>query len=192
MLTATQSKSIDATEKYFSECLAVGDYFLGQEIAGTFQGRGAELLGLAKGSEVGGESFRNLLRGNHPTTGEQLAQRVRQDRRPGLDLTFSVPKSISAVWAINKDREILDVFREAVRETMERDVEPLACRRVRTGKHAWSQHQKTTGNITYAEFTHLTGRPVDGVPDFHLHTEVDPNYWTSGLDRKVFLDRRNW
>ncbi len=28
--------------------------------------------------------------------------------------------------------------------------------------------------------------------NFVAFFEVDPNYWTTGLDRKVSLDRRNW
>ncbi len=168
-LTAVQSKSIDAAEKYFSESLSVGDYYMGEAIRGTLHGKGTQILGLDEGGIVTSEAFKRLLRGHHPATNEQLAQRVRKDRRPCLDLTFSVPKSVSALYAVNEDHAILEAFGEAVKETMERDVEPLAARRVRSGEHAWSQQQQSTGNLLYAKFLHRTARPVDGKVDPHLH-----------------------
>lgn len=169
MLTATQAKNIVGTSRYFDTVLTQGDYYTGAEVAGTWYGKSVAMLGLEVGSEVTGEQFKRLLAGRHPITDKKLAQRIRKDRRPGVDLTFSVPKSVSAVWAINDDEAILDVLREAVHETMERDVEPLMCRRVRDGAKAASQHRVKTGNLIYAPFLHKTSRPVDGVPDPHLH-----------------------
>lgn len=95
-------------------------------------------------------------------------QRVRRDRRPGMDLTFSVPKSVSLAWAINNDEKIVEALRETVRETMERDVEPLMQRRVRTGKHASTRQKTSTGKLIYADFLHKTSRPVKGSADPHL------------------------
>ena len=165
MLYATQAKNIEGTEKYFDTVLTQGDYYTGQEINGSWHGKAAELLGVEEGTDVTKESFRNLLRGLHPTTGKKLAQRVRKDRRPGVDLTFSVPKSVSLAWAINKDERILDVLRAAVKETMTKDVEPLVYRRLRTGKNAFTNERIQTGNVIYADFLHKTSRPVDGTVD---------------------------
>ena len=77
-------------------------------------------------------------------------QRVRKDRRPGMNLTFSVPKSVSLAWAINEDEKIAEALRESVRETMERDVEPLMQRRVRKGKHAQTRQKEATGNRAHS------------------------------------------
>lgn len=169
MLIATQAKSIEGTEKYFDTVLTQGDYYTGAEINGTWNGKAAEQLGLESGEEVTSEEFKALLAGMHPRTGKKLAQRIRKDRRPGVDLTFSVPKSVSLVWAINQDEAILDALREAVKETMTKDVEPLMCRRVRDGKHAVTKQRVKTGNLIYADFLHKTSRPVDGKVDPHLH-----------------------
>ena len=169
MLIATQAKSISGTEKYFDTVLTQGDYYTGQEINGTWNGLGADILGVGVGTEVTGQQFKALLAGRHPLTGKKLAQRIRKDRRPGVDLTFSVPKSVSLAWAINNDQAILDALREAVKETMSRDVEPLMCRRVRSGKFSWTQQRERTGNLIYADFLHTTSRPVDGKVDPHLH-----------------------
>ena len=170
MLIATQAKSIEGTEKYFDTVLTKGDgYYTGAEINGTWNGKAADTLGLGIGSDVTKEQFKALLAGQHPVTGKKLAQRIRKDRRPGVDLTFSVPKSVSLAWAINQDEAILEALREAVKETMTQDVEPLMCRRVRGGDKAATKERAKTGNFIYADFLHKTSRPVDGQVDPHLH-----------------------
>jgi len=178
MLIATQGKNVAATRQYFETVLTRGDYYLGQEVAGYWNGNGAERLGLGRGTEVTNDQFASLLRGEHPTTGEALTQRVRKDRRPGVDLTFSVPKSVSLAWAINNDEQIADVLRESVRETMTKDVEPLMMRRVRDGKNATTKQRTQTGELIYADFLHKTSRPVDGKPDPHLHIHAFVINWT--------------
>ncbi|MCA9026697.1 MAG: relaxase domain-containing protein [Planctomycetaceae bacterium] len=170
-LTLTQSRSIDGAARYFDESLTQGDYYVnGLEVAGMWNGKAAELLGLKVGTKVTAPQFKRLLSGMHPITGKKLAQRLRKDRRPGFDVCLSVPKSVSLAWAINGDKEIQRVLREAVQETMKKDVEPLMCRRVRTGKHVHTQQRKRTGNIVHAGFLHTTSRPVAGqAADPHLH-----------------------
>ncbi|QDU98589.1 MobF family relaxase [Lignipirellula cremea] len=178
MLIATQGKSVPGTRQYFEQVLTQGDYYLGQEVAGQWRGKGAEILSLGRGSKVTKEQFNALLQGNHPVTGKQLTQRNRKDRRPGMDLTFSVPKSVSLAWAINGDERIVAALQAAVRETMAHDVEPLMQRRVRQGKHAASKQKVQTGNIIYADFLHKTSRPVEGNADPHLHVHAFVINWT--------------
>lgn len=178
MLIATQGKSVAGTQQYFEQVLTRGDYYLGQEVAGHWHGQGAEMLGLGNETRVTNEAFNALLEGNHPETGKRLTQRNRKDRRPGMDLTFSVPKSVSLAWAINGDERILEMLKAAVRETMQRDVEPLMQRRVRTGRHAFTQQKEATGKLIYADFLHKTSRPVQGDADPHLHIHAFVLNWT--------------
>ncbi|MBR9800435.1 relaxase domain-containing protein [bacterium] len=178
MLIATQSKNIAATRQYFETVLTQGDYYLGQEVAGNWHGRGAESLGLGAGSRVTREQFAALLSGKHPLTGAALTQRQRQDRRPGVDLTFSVPKSVSLAWAINHDERVVDALRLAVQETMQKDVEPLMMRRVRDKGRSATKERTKTGKLIYAEFLHKTSRPVEGRPDPHLHIHAFVINWT--------------
>ena len=178
MLTATQSKSIAGTQKYFDDVLTQGDYYLGQEVTSTWNGRGVSILGLKAGTPVTRKQFQALLAGINPVTGKKFVQRRRKDRRPGVDLTFSVPKSVSLVWAINQDEEIAKALREAVHETMQADVEPLMHRRVRQGKHAQTKQRARTGKLIYADFLHKTSRPVAGKPDPHLHIHAFVINWT--------------
>ncbi|TWT43477.1 MobF family relaxase [Botrimarina hoheduenensis] len=169
MLNATQATSIAGAQQYFRTTLSQGDYYLGAEVNGSWHGEAATKLGLKPDTPVTDEQFTALLEGRCPFTGKRLVQRLRKDRRPGVDLTFSVPKSVSLAWAINADERILAALREAVAETITRDVEPLVCRRVRAGDKAATNDRRATGNLIYADFLHKTSRPVDGVVDPHLH-----------------------
>ncbi|QDT07450.1 Multifunctional conjugation protein TraI [Rubripirellula lacrimiformis] len=183
MLIATQGKSVSSTVQYFDQVLTQGDYYLGQEVNGQWHGKGADALGLGRGTDVTKQQFSDLLQGKHPIDGTALAQRNRSDRRPGMDLTFSVPKSVSLAWAINEDERVVDALRAAVHETMTRDVEPLMQRRVRGGKHANSEQKTTTGKLIYADFLHKTSRPVKGEADPHLHIHAFVINWTQDKGR---------
>lgn len=178
MLHVTQATNGTATQNYFETTLTQGDYYLGQEVAAHWHGHGADLLGVGKGSAVTHEQFSLLLRGYHPVTRAKLTQRLRKDRRPGMDLTFSVPKSVSLAWAFGEDERLLEVLQEVVNETMARDVEPLMARRVRKGKFASTKQQQATGKLIYADFLHKTSRPVDGKPDPQLHVHAFVMNWT--------------
>src|SRR6202041_2565819 len=83
----------------------------------------------------------------------------------GYDFTFSVPKSVSLLYALTQDKPILEAFRGAVDETMQ-DIEAEMKTRVRK---AGRDENRTTGNAVWAEFIHTTSRPVEGVPDPQLH-----------------------
>ena len=101
----------------------------------------------------------------NPRTGGQLTPRTKDDRTVGYDFTWSVPKSVSLLYAMTEDEAVLAAFRESVHETM-RDIE--AEMKVRVRKNGRNE-ERVTGNLAYAEFVHLTSRPVDGVPDPQLH-----------------------
>ncbi len=183
MLNATQAKSIQAALEYFTNVLSQGDYYLGTEVNGQIRGLAALKLGLKHNEAVTKEAFEALLEGRHPKTGKKLTQRLRKDRRPGIDLTFSPPKSVSLLWAINRDERIVELLREAVNETITKDIEPLVCRRVRNGNHAFTKDRKQTGNLIYADFLHKTSRPVQAKVDPHLHIHAFVMNLTADGDR---------
>jgi len=160
MLRITQQDSSKDAKRYY----ASADYYSeGQELVGLWGGKGAHLLGLE--GTVDKHSFDRLCDNLNPISGQPLTVRTRSDRTVGYDFTFSVPKSVSLLYALTGDREILDAFRNAVDETM-CDIETEAKTRVRQGG---KNTDRLTGNLTWAEFIHTTSRPVDGVPDPQLH-----------------------
>lgn len=164
MIRINVSNSTKSAKSYYTSGLAREDYYSqGQEIVGNWGGHGAELLGLK--DQVQKEQFIALCDNMNPFTQEKLTARTIENRRVGYDINFHCPKSVSLVYEITEDQNILQSFRESVAETMT-EMEKDMMVRVR------KDHQndnRLTGNLTYAEFIHFTARPVDGVPDPHLH-----------------------
>src|SRR6202789_4299603 len=142
MIRITQQNSASSAKRYY----ATADYYSeGQELVGSWGGKGADRLGLS--GTVDKFSFERLCDNLHPTTGEPLTVRTRSERRVGYDFTFSVPKSVSLLYAMSGDQGILDAFRGAVDETM-RDMEAEMKTRIRMGG---KDEDRVTGNMVWAE-----------------------------------------
>jgi conjugative relaxase-like TrwC/TraI family protein len=191
MLRINQQRSASGAKSYFEEGLAREDYYTQDAIVGRWGGKGAERLGLV--GEVQKDAFLNLCDNIDPNTGRMLTARTRADRTVGYDLNFHAPKSVSLLYTLTKDQRILDAFQSAVRYTMQ-ELEGDVKTRVRQGGQ---NTERTTGNFVYAEFVHLTARPVDGVPDPHLHAhcftfnatfDSEETRWKAGQFREVVRD----
>jgi conjugative relaxase-like TrwC/TraI family protein len=160
MLRITQNTHVGGAKSYYS----TADYYSeGQELTGRWHGAAARRLGLE--GDVKQAQWDALCDNLHPQTGEQLTARTRSDRTVGYDFNFHVPKSVSLLYAMTRDERILDAFRDSVDETMH-DIETEMAARVRKGG---KNENRLTGNMAWGEFVHFTSRPVDGVPDPHLH-----------------------
>ncbi|VWX51093.1 MobF family relaxase [Novosphingobium sp. 9U] len=144
---------------------AKDDYYTGEHAEGlsAWGGAGAKDLGL-KG-EVGKDAFENLLNGKLP---DGTVVNASENRRAGLDLTFSAPKSVSVLALVTGDQRILVAQEKAVRAAMG----------MIEGKYAeardYSDGRKgepvRTGNLVYATFQHDTSRKLD--PQLHTHAVV--------------------
>ena len=167
MLRITANKSPQGACRYFDDGLAKSDYYAEKgEIIGKWGGRAAELLELS--GEVSRDDFEKLAYNKNPSTDEQLTARNANSRRVGYDFTFSVPKSVSILYAQTKDKDILQAFETAVAQTMS-EVEQNASTRVRQkGKN----ENRLTENLVWGKFIHEDARPVNGIPDPHLHQHV--------------------
>src|ERR1700728_1592451 len=125
MIRISQQDNASAAKSYYS----TADYYSeGQEIVGCWGGQGASRLRLE--GTVDKLSFERLCDNLHPKTGEQLTVRTRSERTVGYDFTFSVPKSVSLLYAMSGDQDMLEAFRSAVDETM-REMEAEMKTRVR-------------------------------------------------------------
>ena len=123
-----------AVSRYFELLEEVSDYY-GTNSHSEWLGKAASLLGLD--GPVERQAFENLLTGRDPS-GRPLGNLARKQRVPGYDITLSVPKSVSVLWAIGNEeiqQQVEKALLEAARRTMaelESDL-PLA-RRGRGGK----------------------------------------------------------
>lgn len=193
MLNVTPQRSAQGAKSYF---LARSDYYSeGQELVGQWGGKGAVLLGLS--GEVKKCDFEALCDNLDPRTGTKLTAIMRDDRRVGYDFTWSAPKSVSVTHALTGDERIADAFRTSIRETMS-EMEAEMQTRVRKGKR---DENRTSGNMAWAEFIHLTSRPVNRLPHAQLHAHcfafngsLDPieNKWKAGQFGKIKGDAYYW
>ena len=201
MLRITMNKSAGGAKKYYCEAYykegrsAQMDYYSEKEQAiGRWGGLAAEQLGLT--GDISKQDFAALCDNINPITGKSLTGRNDADRRVGYDFTFNASKSVSLAYAFANEadkKEILTAFQQSVRETMT-EIESGMQARVRAGG---KNENRITGNIAFGEFTHFTTRPIDGVPDPHLHSHCFvfnatydgvENKWKAGEFQQVKQD----
>ena len=174
MLRVLSSKKIGtASWRYYTDSVAcqATDYYLGVgEAPGRWTGQGLPELGLGAGERVTEQQLEALFaRGLNPATGERLGRAWRKDAVTGFDLTFSAPKSVSALWALgNSDvaAAALAAHREAVKAGMAYlDTHASWSRRGTNGVE-----QVATDGLSAALFEHRTSRAAD--PQLHTHALV--------------------
>ena len=145
--------------------------------ASAWHGSGLEALGLKPGARVSSRAFEELLQGHVPGTEIRLG-RVRHgehEHRPGFDLTFSAPKSVSLAALLpterhpRGDRLVKQAHDEAVRATLNwvektfletRGWDPETGRRPRV----------KAPFMTAALFRHIASRNLD--PQLHTHAVI--------------------
>ena len=128
-----------------------------------------------EGSTIEGQDFIALMEGRHPRTGGWLRREgAGGGRGGGIDLTFSAPKSVSAVWALGDESQRRDMeasHAAAVSEAMAHLTETVPIVRRRYGGEVVEEPAR---EVVAAEYRHTTARGVmDGdAPDPQLHSHV--------------------
>jgi conjugative relaxase-like TrwC/TraI family protein len=167
-------------ESYYLQAVATGveDYYLHSgEAPGRWTGTAAQQLGLS--GTVAAKDLRAVLDGRSPATGRSLITARRLDRLPGLDLTFSAPKSVSLLFALSDEKVALAIRRAhdaAVAQALEYlEREASEVRRGKDGIDRLPGH-----GFIAAAFRHRTSRAGDP----QLHTHVLVANMTCGADGK--------
>jgi conjugative relaxase-like TrwC/TraI family protein len=128
-----------------------------------------------EGSSIEGPEFIALMEGRHPRSGEFLRRAgATGERGGGIDLTFSAPKSVSAVWALgdkSQRREMEAAHAAAVSEAIAHLTETVPTVRRRYGGQQVEEHAR---EVVAAEYRHTTSRGVlaGDTPDPQLHSHV--------------------
>ena len=82
------------------------------------------------------------MRQSRSANGRSLDSAHQARETCGYDFTWSVPKSVSLLYGLTEDKELLNAFRDSVEETM-RDIEVEMKTRVRKGR---KEEDRLTGN----------------------------------------------
>ena len=139
--------------------------------ASAWAGKGAEDHGLS--GPVDPDLFRAVLEGKAPDgSGRQLGRRGPDgalEHRPGRDLTFSAPKSVSLAALVGGDKRIVEAHDRAVKRTLswvERNVAETRMKDPETGRMVKKGDQK----MIAATFRHDASRNLD--PLLHTHSVI--------------------
>lgn len=169
MLSAKVIENAQQAEHYFSQ----DNYYTTEEgfEQSAWAGKGAAALGLSGG--VHREQFMDLLEGK--VDGQELGKWVRneetgqkeREHRPGIDLTFSAPKSVSLLAEVAGNEEVSKAHDVAVERAIAY-LERVAAQARTTVDGVTSRED--TGNLVVAQFRHDTSRELD--PQTHTHAVV--------------------
>ncbi|MDD9993368.1 MAG: relaxase domain-containing protein, partial [Rhodospirillales bacterium] len=186
--TVRNLTSASATSEYFRN---EGGYYLedgeGPEAlrakreehreASAWHGKGAATLGLKAGARVAAGKFEKLLRGEVLGTDLRLG-RMRDgqhEHRPGFDITFSAPKSVSLAALLptadrpRGNRAVIRAHDAAVRATLDWIEATLLQTR------GWDPATRTRPRVSApsmvaATFRHIASRNLD--PQLHTHAVI--------------------
>ena len=155
--SAGQAASYYEADDYYSE---------GGAAPSAWEGEGAKALGLT--GEVDRAVFRKGLEGELPN-GEALGtmRDGTRQHRPGWDMTFSAPKSVSIMAEVAGDRRLVAAHDKAVRTALAYVERHGAATRIRTGGEVKTVE---TGKLAIATFRHNTSRAQD--PQLHTHSVI--------------------
>jgi len=128
----------------------------------AWYGSGAEKLELT--GTVDPAQFKDMLEGKLPN-GTVMTQKQRGGHhRPGYDLTFSAPKSVSILGIVGNDKRVIQAHHNAVKTVLTHIEQKYASTR---HKIYGETHIQKTDNLTFATFEHTDSRALD--PNLHTH-----------------------
>ena len=145
-------------------------YTAGEEPDGTwFNPKG--LLGLEDGGTVDSGHFHRLYSGFSPDGSRKLVQRAgNPERSPGVDMTFSVDKSVSSLWAIAEPemREKIEAMAVSAARAAIEDTVFRYCSYTRVAEKGATRPAEA--DLMGATFVHGTSREND--PQLHVHCTI--------------------
>ncbi|UNC14054.1 conjugative relaxase [Acidiphilium multivorum] len=156
LTSAGQAASYYEADDYYAE---------GGLAPSEWLGKGAQMLNLAGG--VDHEQFARLLEGY--VAGQSLGtmREGEWEHRPGWDVTFSAPKSVSIMAEVAGDRRLIAAHERAVKTALGLAEQHFTATRIREDG---SIRREATGNLVIASFRHGTSRALD--PQLHTHNVI--------------------
>ncbi|MDP3704446.1 MAG: MobF family relaxase [Legionellaceae bacterium] len=157
MLSIKPLDSAKDSHDYYMKAVA---YYQSDSTATQWLGSCKSYLNL-EGS-IDSSTFLSLLQGHLPN-GQKL-QNPQGEHRPGVDMTFSAPKSVSILVGLGAAPELMKFHDDAVKHAISHIEKEFAEARVR--QNGQMTHEKT-GNLLIAAFRQPSSRAND--PALHTH-----------------------
>lgn len=148
-----------------------------------WHGKAAQAQGLQ--NQITPAQFEAALHGQAANGVQLIADR--RNRRPGTDLTFSAPKSVSLEALVHGKSEIIAAHTRAVQLALDYVERELIQSRVTHNKQT---HTEKTGNLQAALWLHDTSRNLD--PQLHTHavllnqTQCSDGKWRTVDNSQIF------
>jgi len=203
MISMHEIGSSSGAAKYFDKSFnqdGVGqadNYYINEKAAAVWQGRGAEILGVA-GQTVKREDFVEALDGKikNPADGkiQDLSSNSKgDDRRAGYDFTVAPSKSVSIIALVGNDERIVDAHLAANERAMAWLEKNAAV--IRVFDENGERTTKQAGNLLYATVLHETNR--NNEPQLHSHNVIvsavydeDSKKWRSLTNDQLLILRQ--
>lgn len=178
MLSIQPLKSAEGAASYYT---AQFDYYASDATAMQWFGRGSQMLQL-QGS-IDKEKMLSLLEGKLPNG--QVLQNPQGEHRPGFDMTFSAPKSVSLLVGLDAAPELVRFHDDAVKHALSHIESEFAEARVsRNGE----VYYEKTGNLVVATFRQPSSRAND--PALHTHcVTMNMTFW-GGVAKSLASDSK--
>lgn len=166
MLSIKPFSSTSAATTYYTH----GDYY-GSEGEGIWFGEGAKELNLNhEFAAKANKEFDSLLRGILPN-GQIIGRRTKEglEHRPGVDLTFSAPKSFSIQMLVYSDPEKKKNLEQALTNAVNKTLTYIEKEGyVIARKGQGGKYREPVNKLIFATFIHTTNRNLE--PQAHIHS----------------------
>lgn len=196
MMSMNTLKSASQASTYYSK----DNYYTKEQTAESLEkaswyGKGATVLGLDE-KEFDPEKFKELLQGEIDED-NKIGKVVYQDdvavtqHRPGIDLTFSAPKSVSILAEVFKNKDVREAHENAVKATLDHVEKKYAQSRISIDG---SMQKENTENMVIALFSHNNSRDLD--PQTHTHSVImnatlnSKGGWTAISNEEVYQSQK--
>ena len=184
MLSITKINNAGAAKSYYEKDNYYADDDSKSQDKSQWYGSGANQLGLT--GSVDKKVFEQLLEGY--VDDRRLGKKSKDgwNHKPGWDLTFSAPKSVSILAEVAGDRRLFEAHKAAVDIALNHAESRFAITRLTNNKK--TKHV-VTGKFVIARFNHNTSRALD--PQLHTHSVIlnltsTENGWRSLESRELY------
>lgn len=151
-------------ETYLDHHLSANDYYTEKEsVEGVWVGEGARHLGIEGQPIAAGDAAFERFRNNLKPDGTRLTERGGENRVRFIDIQCGAPKSVSVQAITLGDFRLQGAHERAVTRAYAELQKFAACQ----DNSLTERHNRFTGNLITARFTHTASRALD--PQLHDH-----------------------